>query len=111
MFSCEEGYYLEGKQTVECNVFGEWESDLPICRCRFIKCQFLQFDLIRCLVINCGFPGYIENGQTSGFNYYFGDSILNSCNDGYKLSGPQLQTCLGNGSWSGEKPKCEGIQI
>ena len=32
VFSCSEGYYLEGKQTVECNVFGEWESDLPVCR-------------------------------------------------------------------------------
>merc|ERR1719318_856068 len=92
MFSCEEGYYLEGKQSVECSVFGEWESDLPICR-----------------LINCGFPGYIENGQISGFNYYFGDSILNSCNDGYKLSGPHHQTCLGSGLWSGDKPSCEEI--
>ena len=32
VFSCSDGYYLEGKQTVECNLFGEWESDLPVCR-------------------------------------------------------------------------------
>ena len=69
---------------------------------------FRNYIDLNVLVINCGFPGYIENGQTSGFDYYFGDSILNSCNDGYKLSGQRLQSCLGNGSWSGEKPKCEG---
>ena len=36
-FSCEEGYYLEGKGSIECNVFGQWESDLPICRCKLLS--------------------------------------------------------------------------
>ena len=36
VFSCSEGFYLEGKQSVECNVFGEWEPDLPVCKSRNI---------------------------------------------------------------------------
>ena len=54
----------------------------------------------------CGFPGHIDHGRTSGLEYYFGDTILNTCHDGFTLRGESVQTCLGNGSWSGERPKC-----
>ena len=57
----------------------------------------------------CGFPGYIDNGQTSGLDYYFGDSIINSCDEGFRLVGLRSQSCLGNGSWSGDRPECREI--
>ena len=32
IFSCYEGFNLEGKDTVGCNLFGEWESAPPVCK-------------------------------------------------------------------------------
>ena len=57
----------------------------------------------------CGFPGHIAYGETSGLDYYFGDTILNTCQNGYTLRGLRVQTCLGNGSWSGERPSCAEV--
>ena len=57
----------------------------------------------------CGFPGYIENGQVSGLDYYYGDTVFHSCHDGFKLQGLKSQSCLGNGSWSGVRPSCTEI--
>lgn len=34
VFSCGPGYYLEGEQTVQCNIFGEWGAGQPDCRRR-----------------------------------------------------------------------------
>ena len=32
IFSCHEGFNLEGKDTIGCNLFGEWESAPPVCK-------------------------------------------------------------------------------
>ena len=57
----------------------------------------------------CGFPEHIDHGRTSGLNYYFGDTLLNTCQAGYTLRGLSVQTCLGNGFWSGERPTCTEV--
>ena len=31
-FSCRDGFHLEGKDRVGCNLFGQWESEAPLCK-------------------------------------------------------------------------------
>ena len=90
-FSCEDGYYLEGQHRVHCNLMGQWQTHLPLCK-----------------PVYCGYPGLLENGQTSGLDYYYGDTIINSCNEGFTLDGPRSQTCETGGTWSGGRPQCRG---
>jgi hypothetical protein len=59
-------------------------------------------------VMNCGFPGYLDNGEVTGHSYLFGDTVSFSCSPGFRLFGPTSQLCLPNGTWSGLKPVCEG---
>ena len=33
--SCDEGYSVEGSSIIDCNVFAEWESEIPPCRCKY----------------------------------------------------------------------------
>lgn len=58
----------------------------------------------------CGFPGNLDFGHTSGQDYYYGGTLIHSCVQGYKLDGQEVQTCLGNGSWSGVRPTCKQIK-
>ena len=59
-------------------------------------------------VVTCGVPGYVEHGQTVGFGHSFGDSVVTTCKPGFKLVGSPRRSCLSNGTWSGEKPRCQG---
>ena len=46
---------------------------------------------------------HCPNGATTGV---FEDTCTFSCNAGYELQGPNSQTCLANGSWSGGNSLC-----
>ena len=61
-----------------------------------------------CSVVTCGVPDYVEHGQTVGFGHSFGDSVVTTCKPGFKLVGSPRRSCLDNGTWSGEKPRCQG---
>ncbi len=34
IINCDEGYAVQGSEKMVCNIFGEWETDLPDCRCK-----------------------------------------------------------------------------
>ena len=59
-------------------------------------------------VVTCGIPGYVPHGQTVGFGHSFGDSVVTSCKPGFQLVGSRRRSCLGNGTWSGDRPRCQG---
>ena len=63
---------------------------------------------VLCLVVDCGHPGDITNGKVDVSESTLGEWISYSCDEGYFLNGPYLRTCQSNGTWSGNKPTCEG---
>ena len=63
---------------------------------------------VLCLVVDCGHPGNIANGRKHGYEYTLEKSIRYSCVYGFVLNGSSLRTCQSNGTWSGNKPTCEG---
>ncbi|XP_043572153.1 sushi, von Willebrand factor type A, EGF and pentraxin domain-containing protein 1 isoform X1 [Chiloscyllium plagiosum] len=91
-FSCEEGYQLNGTETITCLEDGLWSHTLPHCQAR-----------------SCGIPGIPTNGTTEGTEFTFGEKVVYSCNKGYVLSGAAEISCLANGSWSHETPTCEPL--
>lgn len=63
------------------------------------SCSFLP-------VIRCGPPPQVSHGKVEGTDHCWGSSVSYSCFHGYQLSTPAVLTCEGNGTWTGEVPRC-----
>ena len=61
------------------------------------------------LVVNCGAPPAIANGQIHGSDFSYNAKVTYSCNAvNFKLSGSQERTCQADGTWSGMQAVCLG---
>ncbi|XP_035382269.1 CUB and sushi domain-containing protein 3 [Electrophorus electricus] len=65
--------------------------------------SFTEYDLEP-----CEDPGEPRFGRQASGSYGIGDSVVFSCDPGYRLQGPQAVTCLGGGrrTWSASLPRC-----
>ncbi|XP_039462380.1 sushi, von Willebrand factor type A, EGF and pentraxin domain-containing protein 1-like isoform X6 [Oreochromis aureus] len=93
-FSCEEGFELQGANTIKCSEDGQWNKNIPTCK------------VVRCPLLEAPENGHINCSST--------ESVYNSqcsftCDQGYLLEGPELLTCDNHGNWTGEKPTCQAI--
>ncbi|XP_038044296.1 uncharacterized protein LOC119718996 [Patiria miniata] len=86
--TCDDGFILKGFSRLTCLEDGQWSSDLPIC------------------VVNCGYPGDVENGLLSGSVYLVNATVDVACDDGFTLKGSPKLTCLEDGQWSSGLPVC-----
>lgn len=91
-YRCPEGYTIEGTEKRKCMPNGFWSDSPPTCR--YVNCGSLP-DIPRGRVI------LVNNSRTS-----FNASALYQCEKDFTLVGNETRTCLSNGSWSGETPKC-----
>lgn len=90
VFSCRDGYTMNGTSLVTCTESGEWSQPPPIC------------DKIRCPPVE---PP--ENGRLSRTGTYYHDTAKFVCNPGYHLHGEVEINCTINGTWSTPAPKCK----
>ena len=60
------------------------------------------------IVIDCGHPGDIENGNVTFTTTNFGSTATYSCEDGYYLDQYSSRFCTQSGNWSGQVPTCVG---
>ncbi|KAL9989269.1 hypothetical protein ACROYT_G003802 [Oculina patagonica] len=88
-FSCNTGFSLQGTSTRMCQADGTWTSGEVLCQGG-----------------NCGPLLPPDNGWMFGSQTTHPHSVIFSCGPGYRLVGPSERTCLRNGSWSGQQPKC-----
>ena len=61
------------------------------------------------LVVDCGNPPSILNGNIDVSGTTFQQQAIYSCNSGYELndgSSTVIRECQANGIWSGETPQC-----
>ena len=64
---------------------------------------------ISLLVVNCGEPPAIANGQHHGSDYSYNAKVTFSCvASNFKLSGSEERICQADGTWSGTQPVCLG---
>ncbi|XP_078610885.1 E-selectin-like [Branchiostoma floridae x Branchiostoma japonicum] len=90
MFTCNQGYQLEGASSVRCQANRTWSSSLPTCR-----------------VVQCPALTPPDNGSlsTTGVSYY-NDEVMFTCNQGYELEGASSVRCQANQTWSSSVPTC-----
>ncbi|KAL1116999.1 hypothetical protein AAG570_004327, partial [Ranatra chinensis] len=91
-YTCPRGYTMEGNSTRICLKKGAWSGFIP-----------------KCMPVNCGDPGAIENGRIIIVNdtTTYNSAIEYHCVPQFQRIGPYLRKCMEDGTWSGEEPRCE----
>ncbi|XP_061095633.1 E-selectin isoform X2 [Conger conger] len=94
-FSCDEGFILQGAESVQCSGTGEWSADIPTCTAK--KCPSLEEP--------------VDGGMICASDEFSFGSICNfSCAAGFQLHGAPSLTCTESAQWSQEAPRCEAIE-
>lgn len=88
-FFCEEGYRLEGESIRTCRADGSWSGSSHVCQ-----------------QIVCPYPNPNQHVIVRGSAYAYGNVLQYSCNEGFRLDGPESRTCTADGTWSGDEPLC-----
>nr|XP_039269702.1 sushi, von Willebrand factor type A, EGF and pentraxin domain-containing protein 1-like [Styela clava] len=101
--SCDPGYTLAGPTSIICREDSTW-STLP--RCVEMATEELP------PVVRCDYP-VLKDHMTIGdiekhLLYLLGDSLIVGCQQGFRIVGRNIITCLANENWS-ELPRCERL--
>ena len=96
---CDEGYEIDGDETLFCNSSGLWNSSIPTC------------DPLECSQLPDIFNGHYErNGNTTdGVENSFGDVVFLICDEGYEVEGRENVRCNSSGLWNTSIPTCEPL--
>ncbi|CAF99391.1 unnamed protein product, partial [Tetraodon nigroviridis] len=94
VYSCMDGYLLNGATTRQCLANGTWSGAQP-----------------NCTMINCGDPGLPANGLRYGEDFTISQNVTFQCQPGYRMEedGSSVRTCTQNGTWSGNMPLCTAV--
>uniref|UniRef100_A0A158P8J7 Sushi, von Willebrand factor type A, EGF and pentraxin domain-containing protein 1 n=1 Tax=Angiostrongylus cantonensis TaxID=6313 RepID=A0A158P8J7_ANGCA len=95
IYSCENGYELDGLAERRCEGSALWSGTIPKCRKR--KCGHVE-------EWNSGGKIHLVNGSTE-----FDSEIEYVCPNGWKLIGVERRRCQEDGSWSGSAPFCKVV--
>ena len=90
MYSCEEGYVLEGPSVAFCSSETRW-SDIPSCEAPH--------------QLACPPPPSVRHGLVSFASLHVQSVAIYSCEEGFELIGSNVAVCLPNATWS-EPPNC-----
>ncbi|XP_016062959.1 PREDICTED: membrane cofactor protein isoform X3 [Miniopterus natalensis] len=105
-YTCDQGYYLLGPDTISCVIAGdgnsvEWSADPPNCE-----------------KILCKPPKKIQNGQYSYSHkevFEYNEVVVYSCirsggPDEFSLIGNSELFCTGHDKWSSDPPECKVVR-
>ncbi|XP_077981970.1 sushi, von Willebrand factor type A, EGF and pentraxin domain-containing protein 1-like [Glandiceps talaboti] len=92
VYVCQEGYELHGNSVRRCQADGSWSG-------RNLTCQ----------PVSCRPPGTPNHGSVASNENTYGSKAYFTCQEGYILQGPSQRTCLSNGEWSGDMPRCDPV--
>ncbi|GFT93246.1 protein lev-9 [Trichonephila clavipes] len=93
-YECDEGYKLKGYESRYCHASGRWSGVLPTCE-----------------RVYCDAPSHPSNGRVIYSSLVFESELRYECNSGYILRNFHGRSCIGNGTWSGEEPVCQGKNL
>ncbi|XP_078575446.1 sushi, von Willebrand factor type A, EGF and pentraxin domain-containing protein 1-like isoform X3 [Branchiostoma floridae x Branchiostoma japonicum] len=91
-YTCDLGYELTGEATRTCQADQTWSGRPPTCK-----------------PVNCGQPGPVTNGEVQGNDFTYEQSVVYTCNKGYKIEGASRRTCGEDRQWSEEEPQCLAV--
>ncbi|XP_059610984.1 sushi, von Willebrand factor type A, EGF and pentraxin domain-containing protein 1-like [Phlebotomus argentipes] len=90
IYTCNEGFTLEGLPIRNCLRTAEWQQPEPLCK-----------------ILDCGPLESIANGHVSLARTTFGANATYVCSRSYELqNGTQSRFCESTGKWSGTPPQC-----
>ncbi|XP_029470754.1 sushi, von Willebrand factor type A, EGF and pentraxin domain-containing protein 1 [Rhinatrema bivittatum] len=93
VYSCSEGFSLEGESLAECTENGSWSHPIPLCKPN-----------------PCPVPFIIpENAVLSETEFYVGQNVSLQCQKGYRLQGLAVMTCNPDETWTSTSAKCEKV--
>ncbi|KAL6486013.1 hypothetical protein MHYP_G00054050 [Metynnis hypsauchen] len=99
IFSCNDGFHLQGAPDITCIKSAEWSQEVP--HCEVVQC----FDLTEPLhsFMQCQHP-------LGHFGYQ--SSCEFSCEEGYTLTGSSSSKlmCEASGHWNDSQPICEAVR-
>ncbi len=122
-YLCIPGYLLVGGSERTCND-GKWSGEPPVCtksKCHVstswnVYVHFLTSLLVllvlwiiyssRFVEVECSVLEAPEGGSVKLTGLMVGSTATYMCNGGYVLEGVQVRTCLKDGTWSGDEPRC-----
>ncbi|XP_078417559.1 P-selectin isoform X4 [Cetorhinus maximus] len=95
-FSCEEGFIVNGSDSVQCGASGQWTKQIPSCEA--VTCQTLTQPEQGAM--SCSDPnGDFSYTSTCDFN----------CDEGFVLNGSGRLQCQTNGEWTAHTPSCKAV--
>ncbi|XP_072130136.1 P-selectin-like isoform X5 [Mobula birostris] len=93
-FLCEDGFTLQGSDRLECEVSGQWTSEIPVCKA--VQCTPLKIP---------------ERGNMDCKNIYgdfsYNSTCVFSCIEGFAVNGSNNLQCEASRQWTAEVPTCE----
>ncbi|KAM4722852.1 L-selectin [Rhinophrynus dorsalis] len=96
MFTCAEGWRLEGYNVTECGASGHWTQNTPACK--VVHCAPLQateFDSMDC-----------SHGVFGNFSF---ETVCEfGCDEGWIFGAPNKTVCQASGEWSHSVIQCQG---
>ncbi|XP_069006406.1 P-selectin [Embiotoca jacksoni] len=93
-FTCQEGYFLTGDNTLTCLASGEWSKSTP--KCTVVQCSSLKTALHS--IMQCQHP--IRE-------HSYGSICITQCEEGFDLIGTNQTKCSSRGNWSHTLPLCQ----
>ncbi len=129
IFTCQEGYYLTGDNTLTCLASGQWSKPTPICTGRSqklcqgsLKASWKQTQLYTFLmsnsvssspVVQCNSlkapPHASMQCQDPIEVCSYGSICTVNCEEGFDLIGTNTTKCSSQGNWSHALPVCQGM--
>ncbi|XP_039286802.1 uncharacterized protein LOC111056767 isoform X2 [Nilaparvata lugens] len=95
LYSCDEGYKIQGRARLTCDLDERWDGPPP-----------------RCQAIRCAEPPFIENGEVFVSNNatIVGTVVEYTCSSRkFRLIGAKQLTCLPNGKYDKNPPVCKEV--
>lgn len=93
-------YNLIGENTIRCisndQETGIWSGPAPLCK--------LSLPAVQCSHVHVA-NGYKISGKEAP--YFYNDSVIFKCDDGFTLKGSSQVRCKANNTWDPEIPVCE----
>uniref|UniRef100_A0A3Q0S3E2 E-selectin n=1 Tax=Amphilophus citrinellus TaxID=61819 RepID=A0A3Q0S3E2_AMPCI len=101
---CEEGFELQGANTIQCSEDGQWNKDIPTCKAK-----------------GCPAPEVPTNGQincspslssfvTPETPHPLGVVCNFTCDQGHELQGALSMECTNPGHWTSRPPTCTVVR-
>lgn len=89
VYSCNDGYVMEGENTRICQSEGIWSGNSPQCNKN-----------------TCSPPPNLQNGRVSYKDLHVNSVAIFQCYRGFRLVGDDVRRCSSNLTWSGIETNC-----